>query len=177
MGPGPHRKRPLIHGLLPEPWLRKSLFNYKIKASYAIFPSSRNKNAHCKPCVLPPTFSHAETCHHWCQNLNKSSTKIPTLLCHLMLVYSALPKGYVSSAKESKDKQVTVGVHFSPEEFLNEAVRLCHPTEHNSLFPKEVRANIAHLSSKTVHQVAQERAEEVKRWVALGKELATKSEI
>ena len=83
-------------------------------------------------------------------------------------------RGYVASAKESKDNQVTVGVHFSPEEFLNEAVRLCHPTEHNALFPKEVRANIARLSSKTVHQVAQERTEEVKRWVALSTELVTK---
>ena len=64
-------------------------------------------------------------------------------------------------------------MHFSPEEFLNEAVRLCHPTKHNSLFPKEVRANVAHLSSKTVYQVAQERTEEVKRWVALSKELST----
>ena len=89
-----------------------------------------------------------------------------------MLVSSALPKrGYVASAKESKDDQVTVGVHFSPEEFLNEAVRLCHPTD--SLFPKEVRANIAHLSSKTVYQVAQESTEEVKGWVALSKELST----
>ena len=62
----------------------------------------------------------------------------------------------------------------SGEEFLDEAVRLCHPTEHRSLFPKEVRANVAHLSSKTVHQVAQERTEEVKRWIALSKELSTK---
>ena len=50
----------------------------------------------------------------------------------------------------------------------------CHPTEHNSLFPKEVRANMAHLSGKTVHQIALERTEEVKRWVALSKELSTK---
>ena len=92
-----------------------------------------------------------------------------------MLAHSALPKkGYVAGAKESEDNQVTVGVHFSPEEFLNEADRLCHPTEHNSLFPKEVRANIAHLSSKTVYQVAQERTEEVKRWVALSKEFSAK---
>ena len=92
-----------------------------------------------------------------------------------MLVYSALPKtGYVASAKETKDHQVTVGVRFSPEEFLTEAIRLCHPTEHSSLFPKEVRANIAHFSSKTIHQVAKERTEEVRRWVTLSAELAAK---
>ena len=67
-------------------------------------------------------------------------------------------------------------MHFAPEEFLNEAVRLCHPKEHNSLFPKEVRANIAHLSSKTVYQIALERTEEVKRWIALSKELSTKEQ-
>ena len=83
-------------------------------------------------------------------------------------------RGYVASAKESNDNQVTVGIHFSPEEFLNEAVRLCHPTEHNSLFPEEVRANVAHLSNNTVHQIALERTEEVKGWVTLSKELSAK---
>ena len=83
-------------------------------------------------------------------------------------------RGYVASAKESNDNQVTSGIHFSPEEFLNEAVRLCHPTEHNSLFPKEVRANVAHLSNDTVQRIALERTEEVKRWVALSKELSAK---
>ena len=58
----------------------------------------------------------------------------------------------VLCAKGSNDDQVTVGVHFSPEEFLSEAIRLCHPTEHNSLFPKEVRANIAHLSDYRAKQ-------------------------
>ena len=83
-------------------------------------------------------------------------------------------KGYVASAKQTKDRQVTVGVHFCLEEFLTKAIRLCHPTEHSSLFPKEVRANKAHLSSKTIHQVAKERTEEVRRWVTLLTELAAK---
>ena len=83
-------------------------------------------------------------------------------------------RGYVASAKESNDNQVTVGIHFSPEEFLNEAVRLCHPTEHNSLFPKEVRANVAHLSNNMVHQIALERTEEAKRCVALSKARSAK---
>ena len=42
------------------------------------------------------------------------------------------------------------------------------------MFLKEVRANVAYLSSKTVYQVAQKRTEEVKRWVALSRELSTK---
>ena len=125
---------------------------------------------------------HASTNIQPCRNLpplvpefkqiirQDSQTPLPS---HARLL-STPKRGYVASAKESKDNQVTVGVHFSPEEFLSEAVRLCHPTEHNSLFPNEVRANVAYLSSKTVHQAAQERTEEVKRWVALSKELPTK---
>ena len=81
---------------------------------------------------------------------------------------------YVASAKENKDGQVTVGVHFSPEELLKEAIRLCHPTEQNCLFPKEVRTNVSHLSNRSVHQVALDRTEEVKRWVSMAKELSTK---
>ncbi len=104
------------------------------------------------------------------RNLSKFRTRNPKLFCHLMLVYSALPKD-VASAKETKEHQVTVGVRFSTEEFLTEAIRLCHPTEHSSLLPKDVRANIAHLSSKTTHQVAKERTEEVRRWVTLSTSL------
>ena len=83
-------------------------------------------------------------------------------------------RGYVASAKESKDNQVTVGVHFAPEKFLSEAIRFCHPTEHNCLFPKEVRANVTHLSERSVHQIALDRTEEVKKWGALSKELPNK---
>ena len=42
------------------------------------------------------------------------------------------------------------------------------------MFPEEVRANVTHLSDRSVHQIALERTEEVKRWVALSKELSTK---
>ena len=79
-----------------------------------------------------------------------SQAPLPT---HARLL-STPKRGYVASAKGGNDNQVTVGVHFSPEEFLSEAIRLCHPTEHNSLSLKEVRANIAHLSAKTVHQIS-----------------------
>ena len=58
-------------------------------------PASQNKNVPYRPCVLP-IFSHAKTCHHWCQNSNKLSTKMPRPPCHLMLVYSALPSGGMS---------------------------------------------------------------------------------
>ena len=90
------------------------------------------------------------------------------------LLLSTPKRGYVASAKECKDNQVTVGVHFAPEEILSEAIRLCHPKERNCLFPKEVRANVTHLSERSVHQIALDRTEKVKRWVALSKELSNK---
>ena len=62
-------------------------------------PASQNKNAHCKPCVPPQTFSHAEIYHHSCQNSSTSYTTIPKLLYHLILVYSALPKGVCRECK------------------------------------------------------------------------------
>ena len=175
MGPGPHQKKLPTHGLSLGPSQHRLLSNCKRRGSFATFPASQNTNVPYRPCVLLPIFSHARTFHHWCQNSSKLSTKMPRLPCHLMLVYSALPSGGMSRVpKKSNDNQVTVGIHFSPEEFLNEAVRLCHPTEHNSLFPREVRANVAHLSNNTVHQIAMERIEEVKGWVALSKELSAK---
>ena len=39
---------------------------------------------------------------------------------------------------------------------------------------KKSERTIAHLSGNTVHQIALERTEEVKRWIALSKELSTK---
>ena len=116
---------------------------------------------------LPPLVPEYKQVLH-----QESQTPLPP---HARLL-STPKRGYVASAKETEDHQVTVGVRFSPEEFLTEAIRLCHPTEHSSLFPKEGRANIAHLSSKTIHEVAKERAEEVGRWVALSTELVAKEE-
>ena len=72
-------------------------------------------------------------------------------------------RGYVASALKG---HVTIGIHFSPEEFIHEALSLRHPTEQQSLFPKEVRENVAHLSGRTVHQVAIERAEQIRKWTA-----------
>ena len=71
-------------------------------------------------------------------------------------------RGYVASAA-TKD-QVTVGIHFSSEEFVQEALSLRHPTEQQSLFPKEVRDNVAYLSTRAVHQMAIERTEQIRKW-------------
>ena len=84
-------------------------------------------------------------------------------------VLSTPKRGYVASAEEVKEgqEQVTVGVHFSPEEFVAEAARLGHPTDHISLFPKEVKQNVEYIKKKSIHQLAIERTEEIRRWVKL----------
>ena len=72
-------------------------------------------------------------------------------------------RGYVASA--AKD-QVTIGIHFSSEEFVQEVLSLRHPTEQQSLFPKEVKENVTHLSTRTVHQIAIERTVQIRKWTA-----------
>ena len=148
MGPGPRREKlPIpMASRSPGPSQHRLLSNCKRRGSFATFPEFKQVIHQDAQAPLP---AHA-----------------PLL--------STPKRGYVASAQESNDNQVTVGIHFSPEEFLNEAVRVCHPTEHNSLFPEEVRANVADLSNNTVHQIALERTEEVKRWMALPKELSAK---
>ena len=72
-------------------------------------------------------------------------------------------RGHVASAPKGQE---TIGIHFSPEEFIQEALSLRHPTEQQSLFPKEVRENVARLSARTVHQVAIECTEQIRKWTA-----------
>ena len=72
-------------------------------------------------------------------------------------------RGQIASA--TKD-HVTVGVHFSPEEFVAEALSLRHPTEQQSLFPREVKENVAYLSKSTIHEVAMKRTERIREWTS-----------
>ena len=72
-------------------------------------------------------------------------------------------RGQIASA--TKD-HVTVGVHFSPEEFVAEALSLRHPTEQQSLFPREVKENVAYLSKNTIHEVARRRTERIREWTS-----------
>ena len=94
-------------------------------------------------------------------------------------VLSTPKRGYVARAEEAKEGQVkegqiTVRMHFSPEEFVAEAVRLGHPTDHSSLFPKEVKHNVEYIKTKPIHQLAIERTEEIKGWVTLATENSAK---
>ena len=57
-------------------------------------------------------------------------------------------------------------VHFSPEEFIAEALSLRHPTEQQSLFPREVKENVALLSKSTIHEIAMTRTERIREWTS-----------
>ena len=72
-------------------------------------------------------------------------------------------RGQIASAIRD---HVTVGVHFSPEEFVAEALSLRHPTEQQSLFPREVKENVAYLSKSTIHEVAMTRTERIREWTS-----------
>lgn len=67
--------------------------------------------------------------------------------------------GYAASAKGLNEG------NFSPEEFVAEAISLGHPADHSSLFPKEVKSKLDNIQKKTIHQLALERTEEIKRWL------------
>ena len=144
-------------------------------------PSSqnlRNRNAPCKPCVPPPNIQPRKNFPPMVPEFKQvihqnSQTPLPA---HARLL-STPKRGYVASARENNDNQVTVGVHFAPEEFLSEASRLCHPTEHNCLFPKEVRANVTHLSDRSVHQIALERTRKSKDGLICQRNYPTRSKI
>ena len=68
---------------------------------------------------------------------------------------SAPQRGYVASTPEN---HITLGVHFSPEEFAQEALRLQHPTEQQSLFSKEARTHVCLSLDKQDHSPSCQRA-------------------
>ncbi len=84
------------HGASLELSQHKSFCNLNTKDLCAICPPLPNKNVPCKPCLPPPTFSHAKICHRWWQNLNKSFTRTHRIPCQSTLGYSALPSGGMS---------------------------------------------------------------------------------
>ena len=66
---------------------------------------------------------------------------------------------------------VSVGLHFTPEEFVAEAVRIGHPTRVHSLFPEDIEMTVDHYLSRNKGTLALERTEEIKRWISLKMEL------
>ena len=61
---------------------------------------------------------------------------------------SAPRPGYIASA--NKEGQITVGVHYSPDEFVKEAMKLIHPSQQQSIFPKQMRDTVESVTSSHV---------------------------
>ena len=66
---------------------------------------------------------------------------------------------------------VSVGQHFTPEEFVAEAARIGHPTRVHSMFPEDIEKTVEHYLSRDKGKLASERTEEIKRWIALKRDL------
>ena len=62
---------------------------------------------------------------------------------------------------------ITVGVHHTPEEFVQQALAIGHPTRFHSFFPDEMSEVVLHCARSTPGGLAQERTEEIKRWIHL----------
>ena len=119
------------------------------------------------------------TASHACFHKHSATQKLATTRARIQASFTpGFPNSLTCSFTQHSQKGVCCECQRNQRQsgHSREADRLCHPTERSSLFPKEVRANIAPLSHKTVLQVAKERTEEVRRWVALSTELVTKEQ-
>eukprot|EP00435_Cladocopium_sp_Y103_P056535 s954_g19.t1 len=121
---------------------------------------------------LPPLVPEFKTiCSH------PVSDPLPPLARKL----STPTQGQIASASQDPKGlcgkgHVKVGIHFSPEEFMQEATRLQHPTEQQSIFPKEMRNVAEYLTRESIYHVARTRTEEVRRWTLLASDMQAKEE-
>ena len=72
---------------------------------------------------------------------------------------------------------VSIGLHFTPEEFVVEAVRIGHPTRIHSLFPEDIEMTVDHYLSRDKGTLAIERTEEIKRWISLKRDLDNEEKV
>ena len=92
---------------------------------------------------------------------------------------STLSRGTVASEKpeetssrsvgspKDQHQTVTIGIHHSPEEFVQKALEIGHPTRMHSFFPDEMEEVVSHYMNNSVAAIAQARAEEIRRWLQL----------
>ena len=76
-----------------------------------------------------------------------------------------------SNNGDNPNKKVTIGVHFDPEEFVQKALEVGHPTRLHSFFPDEMEEVVKHCLDKPPASLSQDRTEEIKRWIHLNKSL------
>ena len=77
-----------------------------------------------------------------------------------------------ASAINQNDATVTIGIHRSPQEFVEEALKVGHPSLVQSIFPLEMLNVVKHCVSVTPETLAKERAAELRRWTSLVSDLA-----
>ena len=75
--------------------------------------------------------------------------------------------GASGSAIQTNDSLVTIGIHFDPEEFVQKALDIGHPTRLHSFFPDEIEEVVNHCLGRSAASLAQDRTEEIKRWIHL----------
>ena len=75
--------------------------------------------------------------------------------------------------KVDSENKVTIGVHFNPEEFVQKALEVGHPTRLHSFFPDEMEEVVKHCLNQTPARLSQDRTEEIKRWIHLKQSLAS----
>ena len=66
---------------------------------------------------------------------------------------------------------ITIGMHYEPKEFVQQAAKIGHPTRIHSFFPEEVDKVVRQLTQCDPGTTARGRTEEIKRWVHLSKSL------
>ena len=82
-------------------------------------------------------------------------------------------RGYIASAGANpSEDNITIGVHRSPESFVNEAIKIGHPTRMHSFFPDEI-TKVVDLFLRNKQNVAMSRTEEIKRWIQMAQDLAS----
>ena len=98
---------------------------------------------------------------------------------------STLPRGTVASEEPNgmptrisespcdSRHTITIGMHYSPEEFVQKALETGHPTRMHSFFPDEMEEVVSHYMSSSTASIAQARTEEIKRWLHLKQVLSS----
>lgn len=80
-------------------------------------------------------------------------------------------KGEAEQVTETKE-HITIGIHWAPEEFVAEAIRVGHPALLASNFPVEMIEANNFCASRTDYEVAKHRTEVVKRWLSLANDFS-----
>ena len=77
-----------------------------------------------------------------------------------------------NSSGPDTEHTITVGVHHTPAEFVQQALAIGHPTRFHSFFPDEMSEVVLHCAHSTPGGLARERTEEIKRWIHLADSLS-----